>query len=310
MRGDRPSTLTRWPKAFDPATELDWGEPVMSRRLLREHLDQSHDGASRRTGAIRRHLSRLLRLLPPPPADILDAACGPGLYAIPLARRGHHVVGIDVGGAVLRHARGLAGHAGVDAVFRRGDLRNLDVREAFDAVLLVYFVLEGFTRTEQARVLRRLGNALRPGGTLIVELRTRPDQPPGRLASWEVVPRSLHADRPHLLLTDTTWDERRRVYVLREVAVFDNGRVAVQQTTGHLRRLADVDPLFGRAGLHVRSVFDGWTRYRATGLSETLLVVAERPAGTHKAASPMRYYRPAAAVRAPAGGRSPAGRRG
>jgi SAM-dependent methyltransferase len=272
----RPSTIPRLPTAFDAAAELDWGDPVMSRRLLREHLDQKHDGASRRIPAIERHVARLARLIAPPPGRVLDAACGPGLYAVRLARMGWDVVGVDTGEPVLRHARVLAREAGVAAEFHRADLRTFEGRGDFDAVLLVYFILEAFPRRDQTAVLRRLAAALRPGGRLVAELRVRPDQPPGRITAWDVVPRSLVSDRPHLLLTDTLYDERRRTFVLREIGILDDGSVAVQQTTGQLVTLAEVPALFARAGLRVRAVHDGWTRYRATGLSETLLVVAER----------------------------------
>src|SRR5438309_823097 len=273
----RPSAIPEWPRAFDRRLELDWSDAVVSRRVLREHLDQDHDGASRRLPVIEQQVRRLLRLLPPPPADVLDAACGPGLYAVRLARRGHRVVGVDVGPAVLRHARGVARESGVDVAFVQTDLRQLEFVEAFDAAVLIYYVLEGFPRAAQERVLRRLARALRPGGRLIAELRVRPDQPPGRVTAWDVVERSLLSDRPHLLLTDTTYDDRRQTYVLREVAVLDDGAVRAQQTTGRLIRLADVTPLCRRAGLAVRAVYDGWTRFRATALSESLLVVAERP---------------------------------
>jgi len=302
----RPSTLLRWPRPFDPAAELDWGDPTMSRRLLREHLDQSHDGASRRVSVVEQQVARLLRLLPPPPANLLDAACGPGLYAVRLARRGYFVLGVDIGEAVLRHARTLARDARVDAVFERADLRSLDMRDCVDAVILVYFVLEAFNRREQAQVLKRLAAALRPGGVLIAELRVRPDEPPGRVTSWDVVPHSLHSDSRHLLLTDSVWDERRRTYVLREIAVFDDGRVAVQQTTGRLLALADVPSLFSRAGLSVRTVYDGWSRFRATGLSESLLVLAERPGSLRRRRSPpspRRARRPGSRAPRPGAGR-------
>lgn len=278
----RPASLPDWPRPFDPAVELDWGDPVASRRLLREHLDQEHDGASRRIPHVERHVERITRLLPGGALRILDAACGPGLYAVRLACLGHEVVGTDVGPAVLTHARTLATDAGVGARtrFLRWDLRDRPpavlVSGAFDAALLVYWVLEAFPRGEQARVLRRLGTLLRPGGRLVVELRVRPDQPPGRMSHWEHVPNSLLSDRAHMLLTDTTWDERARVYILREVAVHDDGSLTAQQTTGMLTTLDGARELVTRAGLRLRAVYDGWSRYRATGLSETLLVVAER----------------------------------
>lgn len=269
-------------RPFDAAAELDWSHPVTSRRLLAEHLDQSHDGASRRLRLVERQVRRLARLLPPPPAAVLDAGCGPGLYSVRLAHLGYRVTGVDVGPAVLHHARATARAEGVAARFVRCDLRRLPWQERFDAAICIYYVLESFPRTEQVGVLRRLAAALRPGGTLVAEVRTCPDQPPGRLASWEVVPRSLLDDRPHLLLADSTWEERRRLFVLREVAVHDDGRVSVQQTTGALLPPGAVGSLFARGGFAVRATYDGWSRRPATPLSQSLLVVAESRPGARR----------------------------
>src|SRR5260370_8117797 len=101
MRPLRPGALPDWPIPFDQRFELDWGDPAVSRRVLREHLDQSHDGASRRVHVVERHIRRLLRFMPAAPADVLDAGCGPGLYAVRLARLGYQVTAVAVGDAVL-----------------------------------------------------------------------------------------------------------------------------------------------------------------------------------------------------------------
>ncbi len=77
-------------------------------------------------------------------------------------------------------------------------------------------------------------------GTLIVEMRLHPDQPPGRIDWWDVVPNSLLSDKRHLLLGDAVYDERRHTYVLREVAVFDDGSVAARQTSGWLCPFASI----------------------------------------------------------------------
>lgn len=250
----------------------------MSRRLLREHLDQTHDGASRRLRTIDRHVHRLLRLLPSAPAHVLDAASGPGLYSVRMARGGHHVTALDAGPAVVAHARRLARDHGVsDRVTAKvGDLRTLDDSARFDAAVLIYHVLESFPRRQQPGVLRRLGAALRDQAPLIVEMRLRPDQPDGRISSWEVVGGSLLSDRRHLLLVETVYDRARNTYVLRETAVFDDGTVAVQQTSSALTPLRGIPSLFARAGLRVDAIHDGWSRFRASSLSETVLVVARR----------------------------------
>ena len=274
----RPSQLDPWPRPFDAGHELDWGDPVRSRRLLREHLDQSHDGASRREAVVDSHVRRLQRLLPRPPAHILDAACGPGLYAVRLAESGHLVTAVDIGPAVVSHTAALARRLRVAGRVeaRLGDLRSFSDRQRYDAVLLIYHVLEGFPRRSQPAVLRRLAAVLGEGAPLVVEMRLRPDQPEGRISSWDVVPASLLSDRRHLLLVETVHDHRSNTYVLRETAVFDDGSTEIQQTSSALTPLAAIPALFARAGLSVDAIYDEWSRFRATELSETVLVVARR----------------------------------
>ena len=264
---------------FDPRWELDWSRPDYSRRLLREHLDQSHDGATRRTAVVDEQVRRLRRLLPEPPSRVLDAACGPGLYAVRLAAAGYDVTGVDVAPAALRHARSLARARAVRGRvrFQRGDLRTLEPpKRPYDAGIVIYYVLEAFPRAEQPRVLRRLARSLRPGGVLVVEMRLQPDQPPGRIAWWDVVPRSVLGDRRHLLIGDSTYVPHRRSFVLREIAVFDDGSVAAQQTSAWLCPFERIQPLFRRGGLAVTAMYDGWTRRRASALSESVLVIARR----------------------------------
>lgn len=273
----RPSGLPAWPTAFDPAVELDWGDPVYSRRLLREHLDQEHDSASRRRTEISHHLRRLRTLLPAPPARLLDAACGPGLYAVPLAVMGYDVDGIDIGPAVLAHARKEARQAGVlgRCRFLAEDLRQLNVASGYEAAMLIYHVLEAFPRTEQVGLLRRIRRTLVPGGTLIVEMRTRADQPEGRISTWDLVEGSLLSERRHLLLTDTVYDRQRNIFILRECAVFDDGHTLCQQTSAALTPLRRIEGLFGRGGFDVSHIFDGWSRRAADATTAGVLVVAQ-----------------------------------
>ena len=274
----RPSTLDEWPVPFDPRWELDWGRPDYGRRLLREHLDQAHDGASRRLRIVEHHVRRLRRLLPRPPATVLDAGCGPGLYAVRLAQAGYDVTGVDVNAAAVRHAR----HNVPAAVrgrlrFQRDELTSLPVAAApFDAALLIYYVLEAFPARTQPRVLRRIAASMRAGATLIVEMRLRPDQLPGRISWWEVVSQSLFGERRHLLIGDSTYDHRRNTFVLREIAVFDDGTTLAQQTSAWLCPFEHITSLFRRGGFAVHAMFDGWTAETGTALSETLLVVARR----------------------------------
>ena len=83
-------------------------------------------------------LDALVTLLPPPPARVLDVACGQGRHAIRLARRGYDVVGIDTSPSFLATARASAAESPADVEFVESDMRDLDFEQASDLVICPY----------------------------------------------------------------------------------------------------------------------------------------------------------------------------
>jgi protein-L-isoaspartate O-methyltransferase len=57
------------------------------------------------------------RLLPPPPADVLDIGTGTGFVAFIASSLGHRVTGLDLSAAMLAEARMEAGRRGLDVTF-------------------------------------------------------------------------------------------------------------------------------------------------------------------------------------------------
>jgi SAM-dependent methyltransferase len=96
---------------------------------------------------------------------ILDAGCGPGLYAAELVGRGAEVVGFDASPEMVRLA--LA-RVPTGAEFRQHDLaqplRWLD-DATFDGALLALVIHHV---DDRVAALRELYRALRPGGFLVV----------------------------------------------------------------------------------------------------------------------------------------------
>jgi 2-polyprenyl-3-methyl-5-hydroxy-6-metoxy-1,4-benzoquinol methylase len=101
---------------------------------------------------------------------VLDLPCGHGRHSIELARRGLRVVGVDLNEAPLELARAAARDAGVQLDLRRVDMREIEFREEFDAVLNMWTSFGYFpTEAEDKLVLERAWRALRPGGALVIE---------------------------------------------------------------------------------------------------------------------------------------------
>ena len=116
-----------------------------------------------------RSMELLDRLLPRPPARVLDVGGGPGTYAAPLARRGYQVHLVDPVPLHVEQARQAAGAdpaAGFTAAL--GDARELpEPAESQDAVLLFgpLYHLTGAAHRRQA--LAEARRVLRPGGHLL-----------------------------------------------------------------------------------------------------------------------------------------------
>jgi cyclopropane fatty-acyl-phospholipid synthase-like methyltransferase len=106
----------------------------------------------------------------PPEAEILDLACGQGRHAVALAQRGYRVTGLDLSPTLLAHARERAATAGVMVTWVEGDMRALEWRAQFDAIINITTAFGYFgTDEENETVLRQAAAALRPGGQFLIE---------------------------------------------------------------------------------------------------------------------------------------------
>jgi SAM-dependent methyltransferase len=74
--------------------------------------------------------------------NLLDLGCGTGAHAIRLAQRGHRVVGVDRSPEMLTQARAKTTvERNLRLEFQKADIRKLDLRQRFDAALMMFTVL-------------------------------------------------------------------------------------------------------------------------------------------------------------------------
>jgi ubiquinone/menaquinone biosynthesis C-methylase UbiE len=145
---------------IDPAIESHYGTGYERSRLFRD---------GRPSLEFVRSMELLDRLLPTPPARVLDVGGGPGSYAAALARRGYRVHLVDPLPLHVEQARQAAG-SGPAAAFTAavGDARELaEPGRSQDAVVLfgpLYHLTEAADRRQALGEARRV---LRPGGRLL-----------------------------------------------------------------------------------------------------------------------------------------------
>ncbi|GAA0497162.1 hypothetical protein Ade02nite_54680 [Paractinoplanes deccanensis] len=122
---------------------------------------------------------------------VLDLGCGTGDLALALARRGHHVTGVDVSHTAVDTARAKATAAGLDIHFDVQDATTLTLTSGpfdtlIDSGLLHNLHRRGGTRATD--YLRRLPELAAPGATvLVLAISHEPGQ------DWGLTPDYLNA---------------------------------------------------------------------------------------------------------------------
>ena len=146
----------------------------------------------------------------PDDGELLDAPCGFGRHAIPLARAGFRVTGVDRSTVLLDEARRRAGGERWPK-FVNADYRELPFKDAsFDAALNLYTSLGYLGDEEDTRALASIRRVLREGGRLVIE--------------------TMHRDRLVQMVSDRHWRLMGEGRLLLEQSTFDPAS-GVAQTT-------------------------------------------------------------------------------
>lgn len=177
-------------------------------------------------------------------AAVLDLCCGPGRHAVPLAKKGFRVTGLDYSASYLRAARRRARDAGVPLRVIRGDMKRVAFQGEFDAAICMFSSFGYFvSQSDNLSVLRGVRRALKPGGLFLLDVFSR-DWLIGTSAQrhWERTGDGFLLDERKLL-------PGRRRLLLKWIRVFDGGKVVEKTSTLHLYDKGSLSRLLRKAGL-------------------------------------------------------------
>lgn len=165
---------------------------------------------------------------------VLEIACGTGRVAIPIAKQGFDLTGLDIVPGMLEVARSKAEAAGLPTRWVEGDARTFDLGERFRFVYLTGNAFQAFlTNADQEALLRRVHAHLHEEGLFAFETRN---------PRW-----STHSDRN---------EDNDGLFVDLETRPEEEARPSYTDAHGHEVRVSR-----SRTYDHVAQILH-WTTYR------------------------------------------------
>lgn len=200
----------------------------------------------------------------------LEFAAGTGRVAIPLARRGVPVTGIELSEPMIRQLRTKADESLVPVT--RGDMATTRVPGEFSLVYLVYNTIGNLlSQAEQVECFRNAARHLGPGGRFVIELGL-PElrvMPPGQSAV-------VFASSPGYIGLDT-YDVVKQ-HLVSHHFYFGEGRQARLVRSPHRYIWPGELDLMGQlAGLELESRHADWAGSEFTAESASHVSVYRRP---------------------------------
>ena len=253
------------PVPFVDGEPVPWGDPEFSERLLRIHIAQETDMATRSgyrvqgeigflDGCFRTHLSKNRN-------RILDLMCGPGLYAKELGRRGYQVAGVDISPASIAFARKMIKQSRMSIPFHQANVLDVELPpESFDGCFWNYGAPNAFQHEDLIRMLNRIAEWLAPGGVLVTEMMSLDALAEECDKQWETLDKSYFYDRPHLWLDEKIWHEPTQSQLYR-VYIVDAETGETTTFTEHHQGYAvdEYEEMLGLAGFDIRDRFGSMT---------------------------------------------------
>lgn len=192
---------------------------------------------------------------------ILELGCGTGRVALPVARRGATVVGIDRSASMLARARARVkrGRLGARVKLVRGDIRHLPFPDDFfPLVMAPYGILQSLLDERLlSATLKDVSRVLAPGGTFGLEL-------VADLPAWDeyqdrVTFRSRRGPhgKPIALIESVTQDRRKHITRFEQEFVEGRGKSATRRKFSLAFRTLTVPQMVQRlekAGLEVSAL--------------------------------------------------------
>ena len=213
-----------------------------------------------------------------PGAEVLDAGCGTGRYAIELARRGYVVQGMDLSPDLIEVATRATGGSTGGVSFTVGDITRLPTSQ-YAAILCRGVLNDIIDDAGRDAVFAAFSEGVQANGVLILDVRDW-GASLERKTREPLFRKRVSTERGDLTFTSVTaLDPENRQLVIterHELVGQDDQQVSDYRFVMRCWERAELDTLLARHGFGDIACFGAYDPGVAVGATDRLVVVAQR----------------------------------
>lgn len=223
-------------------------------------------------GNAEKEVAEILGLLTLPSGSAVeDLGCGRGRHAIPFARRGYRVTGVDLSEKMLAIARARARKEGVFVEWVREDMRVFRRAGAFDLCLSLFTSFGFFNDKENQKVLANMGVSLKEGGTSLLDLRNA-GKGLSRLENWN---QTIEVPTGNLRMS-VRFNRRTKRAMAEHVLIRKDGIRISSTFDVRVYSIDELEAMLGKAGMRVKNVFGSLSGEPFTDESGRMVIVSAK----------------------------------
>lgn len=213
---------------------------------------------------------------------LLDLACGTGRLAIPYAKFGYAVTGVDLALPMIEHARRKAADEGVAVRFVHGDARSMDLDGRFGLVYMTGNAFQAFlSPADQRAVLAAVRVHLAEDGIFVFG--TRAPIPAHLETCLEETIWNRYAAPDGRAITVSGYQRYDPATQVQHWTTLRSWRTASGDSAVNVTRIAiryaeseELTALLRGSGFAVRSRYGSWLGEPYSGESESMIFVCAR----------------------------------
>lgn len=159
------------PKPYEQGEKMFWNDEHISKQMLKAHLDETLESASRTKKTIESSAKWIYSLAENKKnVDVLDLGCGPGLYAEQLTTFGCKVVGIDFSKRSIEYAKQSALNKHIQIDYRYENYLESVFNKPFDLAMMIYCDFGVLNPKERSDLLKKVYKGLTPNGVFVLDV--------------------------------------------------------------------------------------------------------------------------------------------